>query len=229
MTPSKTHRALLHLAAAGKFYPSAWKQFDAFRQDRKEIGDWPEYVYCPLAGAYAVVSGGGANRVPPRLIGDVGRLAALAAWRPTQGIYRFDPDLYAALVASPLNGDLPCDLLRHLPAWCVYVEASPALHETGFYGFFAHLEYDPNERREELRLLLDTEAALEPLPLHLGRWDLQTAVAEAQRVIEQQAAALNLAVPPGLGRWLGVAKPLVSLLLYRVLPARLHECRAQFR
>jgi hypothetical protein len=59
--------------------------------------------------------------------------------------------------------------------------------------------------------------------------DLQTAVAEAQRVIEQQAAALNLAVPPGLGRWLGVAKPLVSLLLYRVLPARLHECRAQFR
>lgn len=45
MTPSKTHRVLLHLAAAGKFYPSAWKQFDAFRQDRKEIGDWPEYVY----------------------------------------------------------------------------------------------------------------------------------------------------------------------------------------
>lgn len=75
-----------HLVAAGKLFPSAWAQYDEFRQDRGQGGlpDWPEWCYCPMAGAYAIISGGGSNRVPSDQIGDVARLAALAAWRPSQ-------------------------------------------------------------------------------------------------------------------------------------------------
>ena len=167
--PTPTHRARLHLQAAGQLYPRAWQQIDAFRAGPHARRGWPDHVFCPLAGAAAVVSGGDPHGVPPRLIGDIARLGALAAWRPTQGIYRFDPDLYAALVGSPPTGNLPCALLHHLPAWCVYIETDPAQTD-GLYGFFAHLEYDLNYHREELRLLLDSDAGFTPLPLHLGPW-----------------------------------------------------------
>ena len=208
-----THRARRHLETAGKVYPDAWKWFDDFRADRQALGGWPDTVFCPLAGAYAVVSGGGSNRVPPQLIGDVARLGALAAWRPTQGIYRFDPDLFAALWESPLSDELPCELLRRLPAWCVYIELDEKNRQQGFHGFFAHLEYDPNADREELRLLLDTEETLTPLPIHLGTWDLKAALDKMGSEAAKQAgtAFLQASVTSML---MPIAAPLVSLLLY---------------
>jgi hypothetical protein len=223
------HRARLHLQAASKAYPGAWKQYDAFRQDREALGGWPDYVYCPLAGAYAIVSGGGSNRVPLHLIGDVGRLGAMAAWRPTQGIYRFDPDLYVALWASPISGDLPCDLLHYLPAWCVYVETGPIQQAEGFHGFFAHVEYDPNDGREELRLLLDMEDALTPVPLHLGPWDLRTALDETGRVARGNAVELGLPAPGNLGALAVHFEPLVSLLLYLCSDGADYERRERSR
>ena len=88
------------------------------------------------------------------------RLGALAAWRPTQGIYRFDSSLYNAVIDTPLTGDLPCEILHRMPEWCVYVE-TPGLRwlGAGLYGFFAHMEWDAGTGREELRLLLDSEVA----------------------------------------------------------------------
>jgi hypothetical protein len=54
---------------------------------------------------------------------DVERLGALAAWRPTQGIYRCDADLYAALAASPVYRALPSERLHQRPPRFVYSEA----------------------------------------------------------------------------------------------------------
>lgn len=215
------HRARQHLIAAGKLYSGAWRTLDGMRQERgKSLPNWPDWCYLPLAAAYAVVSGGGDNRVPPHMIGDVGRLGALAAWRPTQGIYRFDSTLYAALADTPLSGDLPCDVLHHLPEWCVYVE-TPGREWMGspLYGFFAHLEFDPGADggagREELRLLMDSEAALAPIPIHLGPWPLAEAVARAMDVSRTYGAALGLPVPDGVaGAMTEAVAPLLSLLLY---------------
>lgn len=209
-----THRARRHLETAGKVYPGAWKWFDDFRADRQALGGWPDSVFCPLAGAYAVVSGGGPNRVPPQMIGDVARLSALAAWRPTQGIYRFDPDLLAALWESPLSDELPCGLLRRLPAWCVYIELDEKNRQQGFHGFFAHLEYDPNADREELRLLLDTEETLTPIPIHLGPWDLKTALDKMGSEADKQAGSAALLQQSVTSMLMPIAAPLVSLLLY---------------
>ena len=55
----------------------------------------------------------------------------LSIWRYTQGIYRFDPDVYAAVRDTPINGEVPANILMTLPEWVVYIE-TPGL--TGYYG-----------------------------------------------------------------------------------------------
>lgn len=214
-----------HLTVASKLYPGAWRQYDAFRQDRGNgLPEWPDYVYCPLAAAYAIISGGGENRVPHHLADDIGRLGALAAWRVTQGVYRFDADLYAAVVDTPIDGNLPCAVLKHLPEWCVYIE-TPGLWyaNTPLYGFFAHIEWDVGTGREELRLVLDAEADLQPVALHMGSWPLSDAIermiAEASRQAVyhgagRSAAALSENKASAAVSIAKIVEPLVSLLLY---------------
>lgn len=215
---SKTCRPREHLRAAAQLYPAAWKQFEQFRVDRgRDLPDWPEWCFCPLAGAYAIVSGGGDNRLGPELAGDVGRLGALAAWRMTQGIYRFDPVLYDALVKTPISGDLPAELLYRLPEWCVYIE-TPGL---GCMGVFVHLEHDGNTGRAELRLLVDDDRGLTPYPLHLGEWPLSEAVERAVAESRRQAvasgntiAAVGLSSAGVIESVADAVAPIVSMVLY---------------
>ena len=202
-----------HLAVAAKLYPNIWRQVDEFRamRGREGLGNWPDWCFLPIAGYHAIVSGGGNNRVPFDRISDVARLAALGAWRVTQGIYRFDEDLYEAIVSTELKGDIPADLLTRLPAWCVYIELQAA---AGVHGFFAHLESDMNSGEMELRLLIDADNALLPVPLHLGQWDLVTALEKTASESSKQALRHGL---PTLGSLADLASniaPMVSLLLY---------------
>jgi len=161
-----------YLAMIGKKYPDVWRLFDQFRADRgKKLPDWPNWCFCPLAAAYAIVSGGGNNQCTPDNVGDVSVLGGLAAWRLSQGIYRFDPVLYEYLIKTPIAGDIPVDVLLRLPEWCVYIE-TPGLSyvNTPMLGAFVFLEYDTNADRKELRLLLDLdidgESELVGMPLH---------------------------------------------------------------
>lgn len=209
-----------HLIEAGRRYPEAWRLIDEMRADRgRHFPDWPDWCFLPLAGAYATISRGGT--LPLELAGDVARLGALAAWRVTQGIYRFDPDLCRALLDTPVVGDIPVDVVLRLPEWCVYIETpgyrfgADVLH-----GFFAHLEHDANDGRMELRLLLDMGEYddLMSLPLHLVGGvaeSLRAMAAEADR----QAALAGLHVPPGgtvgaASAMVPYVTPLVSLVLY---------------
>lgn len=216
-TPSH-HRARDQLIKAGRDYPSAWSQAAAFRSARGEPGFvWPDWCYLPLAGAYAIVSGGGSNRVPLERMGDVARIGTLAAWRMTQGIYRFDPAVYAAVAHTPVIGDLPGQVLMRLPEWCVYIETPGMESSQGLlHGFWAHLEYDANNGRTELRLLLDLDPIPIPLPLHLGSWSLSESIAHAVNQASVHPLTLGIPMPGGDVRreWSGLAEPLVSLLLY---------------
>lgn len=151
------------------------------------------------------------------MAGDVGRLGALAAWKMTQGIYRFAPSLYRALIDTPVTGDIPHNMLYRLPEWCEYLETPDMAWGNGaLHGFFAHLEHDPNNGRAELRLLLNADEALQPVPLHLGAWSLAESVARAVDVANIHLLGLGL---PRAGveervelrSW---AEPLMSLLLY---------------
>lgn len=63
----------------------------------------------------------------------------LSAWRMTQGIYRMDTHLLRELTKNPFSGDIPVEVLVHLPEWCVYVQLPyPAkIGQASIIGFFA--------------------------------------------------------------------------------------------
>ena len=219
---SDAPRPKQHLTAAGRLYPGAWRQADRMRADRgKDLPSWPDWCYLPLSGWYAIVcADAGVASLDARQmnrVGDIGRLAALGTWRVSQGIYRFDTELFEAVWTTPLDGDLPSALFFRLPEWCVYVETPEKTWlDSALHGFFAHLEWDVNTGREELRLLMDSEAALQPLVIHIGQWPLKEAarkaMVEAKRQgVRQGATALAAALPLDVELMID---PLVSLLLY---------------
>jgi hypothetical protein len=145
---------------------------------------------------------------------DIGLLNGLAAWRATQGIYRVHPTLLRALLETPITGDLPADILKRLPEWCLYVE-TPGYRAWDLLvaGFWAYLEYDPNSECAELRLILDLPEInrLGQLVIRLGgslydglRAALRGGFAQEQRLNYPELA--NEELPPVGG--------LVSVLLY---------------
>lgn len=209
-----------HVRDLARRYPGAWKQLAEFRQERgKGIDDWPEWCWCPMAGAYAIVSRGSDAGLDVERTKDVARLAAVGAWRATQGVYRFDPDLAEALSATPVAGALPVDLLHRLPEWCVYVE-SPGLEVARWrvQGFYAHLEWDVTRRGTELRLLLDTDEGLFPVVLHLSEDTLEGAMRAAFHEADRQVRKAGLPGKPSLAAYArqtaDAISPLISTLLY---------------
>src|SRR3546814_11075816 len=80
----------------------------------------------PMAAGYAIASGGGDNRVALDHAHYPAIITALATWRMTQGIYRYDATLRDAVLQTPLDGELPTAHLYRLPEWCVYVATHPA-------------------------------------------------------------------------------------------------------
>jgi hypothetical protein len=86
----------------------------------------------------------------------------LATWRITQGIYRIDPQVAEAIWNTPIDGQLPVELLFHLPEWCVYIETPgrSLLSGKGLEGFFAHLNAASGDNEPELHLVLDDPAGV---------------------------------------------------------------------
>lgn len=204
-------------------YPTAWQQADALRHDQRHT--WPHWCYLPAEHWYAIAKPcWPEQRATPEGIVDFNRLAALGAWRVTQGIYRFDPDLYAALIATPLTGDLPDELLYRLPSWGVYLE-TPGLRFDGceVLGVYASLDYIPHDGHTELRLLLDSESALRlfPVVIPLGQGTLPAAL---QHVSDSARDKMERHFPEKRAAFTATAEqndqdvrdltPILSLLLY---------------
>ncbi len=175
-SPADVLRPLGHLRQVAQQYPGLWHQLDRLRAGRgKGLPAWPDWCFLPLAGTVAALTQG-APQPDLRPLGlQIGRVGALAAWRTTQGIYRFDPTIFAAVWDTPIAGDLPTVLLYHLPEWCCYVPVAPARplwhEELSLHGFFVHLEWDANTHHMELRFVLDAESPegpwLFPVALHV--------------------------------------------------------------
>ncbi|WP_085440240.1 AcrVA2 family anti-CRISPR protein, partial [Magnetofaba australis] len=223
MTPSPDQiaaRPLDHLTRFGREHPRAWSELETVRAVGM-AGEraWPDWCYCPsLHGIKAVggmgalaglLAAGPAAPIAPWLA------VALAAWRYTKGVYLFDDHLRAALMATPITGDIPAALLQRLPEWCVYI-ATPGLIWDGDIpcaGFFAHLEHDPMSGRDELRIVLDLDEAdgpaLRVMPVGLGG-DLKGGLADARTLPGQESADW----PKQDREMVGALAPLVSLLLY---------------
>lgn len=203
-----------------RLYPSTAAMVDDIRSRRgHDLPHWPNWCFMPMAAWYAIVArDNNVERLTPSLVGDVSRLAAIGTWRYSQGIYRVDPDLMAGLVESNLPGDLPAEVLYRLPEWCVYVE-TPGLSWAGtaLHGFWAHLEWDANTERTELRLLFDLDDRLLGIPLHLGSWALKEAVQRYARNAAAVAAeqGIDFSVRgEDMDEIADAVRPLLSILLY---------------
>lgn len=212
-------------------YPTALRMIDSFRRDRgKALSDWPNWCFLPMAGAHAIVSAGGL--MPPDRIPDIARLAALTTWHYTRGIYRIHPRLLDALLHSPLHDHLPVEVFFRLPEWCVYIDLppQPGLRGGILHGYYAHLEYDMNTTRAELRLLVDEDPEPYPLILHIGDWSILEATTRAGEEAARQGAALGLDIT---GHWrtgtvdmADALAHLLSPLIYLCSDAReLHDPR----
>lgn len=122
--------------------------FDEARTRARERGkSWPAYMWMPLEEVADEVMDGLTRRMVAHgaraeVINSTLPFAAanaytLATWRLGKGIYRFDADLRAALLDTPITGDIPTEVLKRLPEWCVYVE-TPGFRSSDrdVHGFF---------------------------------------------------------------------------------------------
>lgn len=129
------HRAREHMLRLGRELPGIWAVYDELRAESAPL-DGIYLTEADGAGAYAqaLLNSGGREALetlrglsPLEVARLVSPVNTLAAWRMTQGIYRFDPALYETLIETPLTGDLPADVLQRLPEWCPYME-TPGLY-----------------------------------------------------------------------------------------------------
>ncbi|MDL2316911.1 hypothetical protein LJC59_07525 [Desulfovibrio sp. OttesenSCG-928-A18] len=214
----------VHLTNMTKRYPDAWHLSDTLRQDRGRDGlpDWPAWCYLPMSGWYAIISQAtGQQRLAPEQAADISCLAALGAWRYTQGIYCIQPDLLSALSSTVPTGDLPVEVILRMPEWCVYIETDGLDYDgMPLAGFFAYLEHDANTERAELRLVLAYQDGrlAGGTPLHLGPWTVTEAVdramSEARVHAHRIPGAADRLTDAVVERAAQSSYSLVSLLLY---------------
>lgn len=175
-----------YLTELAHIYPYIWRQVDDFVAGKgKDLPAWASWCFLPLAAACAIATQGrNMERIDPEAMRSVGNhigiIGGLTAWRPTQGIYQFHPEVYQAVLDTPLSGDLPVDLFYALPEWCVYI-STPGMDsgQGELLGFFAYLEDDANKpEHHELRFVLDfgTFATLAPVGINLDSGTIQEAV-----------------------------------------------------
>jgi len=182
--------------------PRVWDHIKSFRKAKgKDLPDWPDWCYVPLAAGYSIASDiGPAEKILFDPILNPASITALATWRVSQGVYRFDADLFNILIDQPFEGNLPCDVLKRLPEWCVYIETNGLnIGEIGIEGFFAHLESDANNGRTELRLLCINSTGFNmPLVLHLGDWTIEESLQRTRGEAAKNAKSFNanINLPP---------------------------------
>ena len=127
--------------------PGIYRSVESIRLKRKLAGvTWPDWCYLPAAIMNESLSMGD----PIDQLWDVYHCTALAAWRMTKGVYRFDPDVYSSIKPIDPDARLSIDELYRLPEWCIYIEF-PERVRLGWdehgrilysYGHFVFLNYD---------------------------------------------------------------------------------------
>ena len=212
-----------HITRLSRQYPEIWRTVEGIRFDSKKTPNWPEWCFCPVTVWRDILIS-----YPQANPEDLSLLAAVGAWRYTQGIYRFDPDMLDALFKTKLEGMLPSNVLFRMPAWSVYLDL-PGWVISPFSpisGAFCFLEFNPNRARAELRIVLDFSDSLFPTPpLWLGDWPITEAMTKSVdnsmnllRKEKPGATILEYANSEGLNS--SIAKmaqavtPIVSVLLY---------------
>jgi len=161
-------RPIQYMSGVLDRHPGLWNRIADMRSMRgtdllsptnrgRRFPDWPDWCYFPREmAAVALVPDRKDDvdhvKVAHELESEV--VAALAAWRMTQGIYRFDGTLFCELFKTSIEGEIPVDVFRRLPEWCLYVEIPDdfaAFHDSlrSIYGLFVYRDSDGEEGEGE--------------------------------------------------------------------------------
>jgi hypothetical protein len=147
MNPSieeKVRRPVKYLTAVSQRYPGIWRSVDQLRANRDKVAqhhDWPTWCYLPLPGAAGIITSPTLDDGQENI--EAACVATLAGWRLAKDIYIFDETVLEELWNTPIEGNIPIDVLYRLPTLCAYVAfPSPRDVEDGkLHGFFVHLNY----------------------------------------------------------------------------------------
>lgn len=208
IAPSKSAVAIL--TSFHRRYPMLWPQVDIMCARRgKDLAAWTDDCFLSFRHTRTLLSqacGVPDTGHPIRLAAEAQVLMMLVAWRVTQGVYRFDPILYEALITTPITRELPTDLLCRLPEWCVYLELQglPGV-DRSTYGVFARVSDE--QGKPLLRLMTVTDQGTPVLPLPLGR-TLDEALAET----DARSRAMGSSTEDDLSS--EAVAGVISLLLY---------------
>jgi hypothetical protein len=144
----------------------------------QSTAQWPPHVFLPVNYAAPVLadhySRQGIRNIPSyELLFPATVFAMFSSWRVTQGIYRYDATLYEEILSTPLKGNIPEQVLQHMPGWCVYIE-TPGLRAPIREGTLPSLAgvwvwWDWSQDRDEPHELLT-------LGLHVPTIERQVAV-----------------------------------------------------
>ena len=216
---AELHRAVRKLRACGTEWPEAWRVHNEYRAHREQHGDWPEYVFAPRQAARNLVMSGARidSQTSTAKLAAIALVGTMAAWRPTQGIYRFATNLLDELWDTPVTGDLPADLLHRLPEWCVYIELGRGSSVGVVHGAWARIGFDAERREEELDLLIDVDVVVPPvirLPL-IGT--LEESLDVTRRDVRARArgeAVRLIAAEMQLAEMRKLVEPVLSVILY---------------
>ena len=191
-------RPLMHLYEVGKCHPKAWKEANIIRANRERFPSWPNWCYLPMSAWGTIVCKDDEKSRSFDFARELSKVGTLGAWRATQGIYRFDNTLLEMIASTPVEGDLPCEVLYCFPEWCVYVE-TPDMRYMGdsLYGFFAHLDFNPDMGGTTLIFLLDTEKNFVTMPIDIGPWSLKESMQRMYRTAFKPEIDFLLASLPG--------------------------------
>lgn len=134
---------------------------------RNGFPDWPDYCFVPstfwLETLTAEVP---ISRVEIHQHYDA--VCALGPWRTTQGVYRFDLTLFAALKDTPMDDRVPSEIICRIPEWCIYIP-TPGIYvgTKELHGAFSFLDWNLDLCRPELCILLDMAGLFQSYRLFL--------------------------------------------------------------
>ena len=232
LIPPGSHAAREYLLTLGRELPHFWKACEEVRKlappvsaqcyltDSLGGSAFVEAAYA-LGGEPAVASL--RDLTPLEISRYVSPFTMLACWRMTQGIYRIDPAVYAALIDTPLTGDIPSDILARLPEWSLYIE-TPGLAigrrdgngESPLRGFFARIDESDGESHLVLAMDLPEAARLEPQAIAIGKG---LSLPEAVRGSLADWHIVSDEAVSTISKYLA---PIINLLLYICSTADIH-------
>ncbi|MDL4813124.1 hypothetical protein [Actinomadura opuntiae] len=156
-------------------FPRAWELMDHMRTNPPM--QWPDWCLLPM-GAADVVTGRNPAGAKSHTIAQV---SALYNWRFARSVWIFEPALMSRFLTQ-VPDTITLDDLTTLPEWCVFIAGSHPEYPGS--GLWAHLEYDTNTGRPELRLLLDLGETPLPIPVYLDRGSVTEALADYRATVQ---------------------------------------------